>query len=52
MISLLPAISLTGIMLKKLIKFHCGKNKYKLDNGGQDSRAVADDLIYNSGSYF
>ena len=36
---------------EKLIKFHCRKNKYKLDNGVKP-RAVADDLIYNSGNTF
>ena len=38
---------------EKLVKFHCrggytGKQKYKLDQGVKP-RAVADDLIYNSG---
>lgn len=33
---------------QKLIKFHVREEKYKLDNGVRP-RAVADDLIYNSG---
>ena len=33
---------------EKLIKFHVRGDKYKLDNGAKP-RAVADDLIYNSG---
>jgi len=33
---------------EKLMKFHIRKDKYKLDNGVKP-RAVADDLIYNSG---
>ena len=33
---------------EKLIKFHVREDKYKLDNGAKP-RAVADDLIYNSG---
>jgi len=36
---------------EKLIKFHCRDSKYKLDNGVKP-RAVADDLIYNSGNTF
>ena len=33
---------------EKLVRFHCRKDKYKLDQGVKP-RAVADDLIYNSG---
>lgn len=36
---------------EKLLKFHVRDNKYKLDNGVKP-RAVADDLIYNSGNTF
>tara|TARA_R110000868_G_scaffold50804_1_gene161805 strand:+ start:4264 stop:5055 length:792 start_codon:yes stop_codon:yes gene_type:complete len=36
---------------EKLIKFHIRGDKYKLDNG-MKPRAVADDLIYNSGNTF
>ena len=36
---------------EKLIKFHVRDDKYKLDNGIKP-RAVADDLIYNSGNTF
>lgn len=36
---------------EKLIKFHVRGNKYKLDNGVAP-RAVADDLIYNSGKTY
>ena len=41
---------------EKLIRLHCrggytGKQTYKLDNGVKP-RAVADDLIYNSGNTF
>ena len=36
---------------EKLIKFHCRGDKYKLDNGVKP-RAVADDLIYNSGNTY
>jgi GR25 family glycosyltransferase involved in LPS biosynthesis len=35
----------------KLLKHHVRKEKYKLDNGVKP-RAVADDLIYNSGNTF
>ncbi len=35
----------------KLVKLHCRGEKYKLDNGVKP-RAVADDLIYNSGNTF
>jgi len=35
----------------KLLKFHTRGEKYKLDNGCKP-RAVADDLIYNSGNTF
>ena len=36
---------------EKLIRLHCRGDKYKLDNGSKP-RAVADDLIYNSGLTF
>ena len=36
---------------EKLIKFHCRGDKYKIDNGVKP-RAVADDLIYNSGNTY
>ena len=36
---------------QKLINLHCRDNKYKLDQGVKP-RAVADDLIYNSGNTF
>ena len=36
---------------EKLINLHCRDGKYKLDNGVKP-RAVADDLIYNSGNTF
>ena len=36
---------------EKLLKFHVKSDKYKLDNGIKP-RAVADDLIYNSGNTF
>ena len=36
---------------EKLIKFHVRGDKYKLDNGSKP-RAVADDLIYNSGNTY
>ena len=36
---------------EKLVKFHCRKDKYKLDQGVKP-RAVADDLIYNSGNTY
>ena len=36
---------------EKLLKFHERNGKYKLDNGAKP-RAVADDLIYNSGNTF
>jgi hypothetical protein len=36
---------------EKIIKHHIRGNKYKLDNGVKP-RAVADDLIYNSGNTF
>ena len=36
---------------EKLLKFHIRKNKYKIDNGSKP-RAVADDLIYNSGNTY
>ena len=36
---------------EKLIRLHCRDDKYKLDQGVKP-RAVADDLIYNSGNTF
>ena len=36
---------------EKLVRFHCRNDKYKLDQGVKP-RAVADDLIYNSGNTF
>ena len=36
---------------EKILKHHCRDGKYKLDNGVKP-RAVADDLIYNSGNTF
>ena len=36
---------------KKLVDLHCRGDKYKLDQGSKP-RAVADDLIYNSGNTF
>lgn len=36
---------------QKLVKHHCRDDKFKLDNGVKP-RAVADDLIYNSGNTF
>ena len=36
---------------QKLVDLHCRGDKYKLDQG-MKPRAVADDLIYNSGNTF
>ena len=36
---------------QKLVKLHCRDDKYKIDQGVRP-RAVADDLIYNSGNTF
>ncbi len=36
---------------EKLVRFHCRGEKYKIDQGVKP-RAVADDLIYNSGNTF
>jgi hypothetical protein len=36
---------------QKLVDLHCRGDKYKLDQGSKP-RAVADDLIYNSGNTF
>tara|TARA_B100001939_G_scaffold251870_1_gene218764 strand:- start:282 stop:1100 length:819 start_codon:yes stop_codon:yes gene_type:complete len=36
---------------EKLVRLHCREDKYKLDQGVKP-RAVADDLIYNSGNTF
>ena len=50
------AYMITRHHAEKLIRFHCrggytGKQTYKLDNGSRP-RAVADDLIYNSGNTY
>ena len=50
------AYMITRHHAEKLIKFHCrggytGEQKYKLDQGAKP-RAVADDLIYNSGNTY
>jgi|TARA_B100001094_G_C18195412_1_gene810425 hypothetical protein len=36
---------------EKILRLHCKKGKYKLDNGVKP-RPVADDMIYNSGNTF
>ena len=36
---------------EKLVRLHCRDGKYKLDQGSKP-RAVADDLIYNSGNAY
>jgi len=36
---------------EKLVRLHCRDDKYKIDQG-MKPRAVADDLIYNSGNTF
>ena len=36
---------------EKMIRLHCRKDKYKLDNGVRP-RPVADDLLYNSGNTY
>lgn len=45
------AYTLTRHHAEKLLKFHFKDGKYKLDQGVRP-RAVADDLIYNSGNTF
>ena len=45
------AYMITRHHAEKLLKFHIRNEKYKLDNGSKP-RAVADDLIYNSGNTF
>jgi len=45
------AYMITRHHAEKLLKFHVKGNKYKLDQGARP-RAVADDLIYNSGNTF
>tara|TARA_B100000945_G_scaffold162018_1_gene130046 strand:- start:99 stop:917 length:819 start_codon:yes stop_codon:yes gene_type:complete len=45
------AYMITRHHAQKLINLHCRGDKYKLDNGSKP-RAVADDLIYNSGNTF
>ena len=42
---------ITRYHAQKLIDFHVRDDKYKIDNGVKP-RAVADDLIYNSGNTF
>ncbi len=42
---------ITRYHAEKLIRLHCRDDKYKLDQGVKP-RAVADDLIYNSGNTF
>jgi len=42
---------ITRLHAEKLLKFHTRGDKYKLDQGVKP-RAVADDLIYNSGNTF
>jgi hypothetical protein len=45
------AYMITRHHAEKLLKLHIRNEKYKLDNGSKP-RAVADDLIYNSGNTF
>jgi len=45
------AYMITRHHAQKIVKLHCKDEKYKLDNGVKP-RAVADDLIYNSGNTF
>jgi len=45
------AYMITRHHAQKLVNLHCRGDKYKLDNGSKP-RAVADDLIYNSGNTF
>jgi len=45
------AYMITRHHAEKLLKYHVRGDKYKLDNGVKP-RAVADDLIYNSGNTF
>jgi hypothetical protein len=45
------AYMITRHHAEKLLKHHVRDDKYKLDNGVKP-RAVADDLIYNSGNTF
>ena len=42
---------ITRYHAEKLVRLHCKGDKYKLDQGAKP-RAVADDLIYNSGNTF
>ena len=42
---------ITRYHAEKLVRLHCRDDKYKLDQGSKP-RAVADDLIYNSGNSF
>ena len=43
--------AITRYHAEKLVRLHCRGDKYKLDQGVKP-RAVADDLIYNSGNTF
>ena len=43
--------AITRYHAEKLVRLHCRDDKYKLDQGVRP-RAVADDLIYNSGNTF
>jgi hypothetical protein len=45
------AYMITRYHAEKLLKFHIRDEKYKLDQGVKP-RAVADDLIYNSGNTY
>jgi hypothetical protein len=45
------AYMITRHHAEKLVKFHCREDKYKIDQGVKP-RAVADDLIYNSGNTY
>ena len=45
------AYMITRHHAQKLVNLHCRGDKYKLDNGSKP-RAVADDLIYNSGNTY
>ena len=51
MTSLPLVIWITRRHAQKLVDLHCRGDKYKLDQG-MKPRAVADDLIYNSGNTF
>ena len=51
MIFLQLVISFVDTHAEKLVKLHCRGDKYKIDQDIKP-RAVADDLIYNSGLTF